>query len=350
MTGDENLDTSHQVSVVRMQAHLQLLAGPSVPPQYAASALLEVERDAQGHFALTAYHPPMLRTDASRFLDVHGAQHSLQAKLEQLSTKLWDKLRELAGNRSDDMPEDDEPAGGEAQRQQAIARHLAPCLPLLDLAAGSGQIRPEELYRVVAQVVGQVAGIGANPVPLKMEPYAHDDCMPRFQRAFDYIDAKLRLVYTAYEYLAFARIGEAGFARRLPAGAGHEVLIELKPRAGQSAPALAAWLAEARIASSELMPVLQQRRLGGAQARPLSAQEISQRNVHPSALLFAIRNDSIEIDGQGKVAMFSGERTLMIHGMNPDGAPAAVILYKLKAPRAPRAKAGVDKEKETFDV
>lgn len=334
MTSDENLDNGYQVSVVRMQARIRLMAGQTVPPQYAACPLLEVMLDAQSQFRLTSYHPPMLRVAASSFQDIPGVQQGLQSKMEELTAKLWAKLRELAGSRSDDAPDDFGTLSSESQRHLMIARSLAGCLPQLEIAVAHGGTRPEELYRALAQVVGQAACLGAHPVPLKMEAYVHDNCMPQFQRAIDYIDAKLKQVNTSYDFLEFARFGEGGFARLLSADAGDEVLVELKARDGQSLADLTRWLGEARIASHELMPELQRRRMSGALARPLSAQELLQRNLRPHAALFAIRNDIIEIEGKGSFPMFSAQSPLLIHGAANSRMPAAVILYRHKAPRA----------------
>lgn len=333
MTADENLDNGYQVSVVRMQARVRLVAG-SVPPQYAACPLLDVELDAQGRFRLGSYHPPMLQAGASAFQDAAGARAGLQTQLQALAASLWVKLRELAGNPGNDGPEELIASGSGNERGHVLARHLGSCLPQLEIAVASGISHPETLYRALAEVVGRCAAIGSNPVPLKMEAYAHDDCMPQFQRAIDYIEAKLKLVDTAYDFLEFARIGDAGFARRLPAGAGDEVLIELKARDGQSLAVITRWLNEARIASASLMPELRKRRLGGARVRALTAQEILQHKLRPNAALFAIHNDTIEIDGRGRVPMFASETALLIEGSINERMPAAIVLYADKPKHA----------------
>lgn len=330
MTSDENPDNGYQVNVVRVQARIRLVAGQSVPPQYAACPLLEVMLDAQGRFRLTSYHPPMMQVGASSFQDQAGGQQGLQSKMEELCGKLWNKLRELAGGRSDDAPDDYGTHSSESMRHQMIAHRLAACLPQLEIAVASRSAHPEDLYRSLAQVVGQVAGIGADPIPLKMEAYAHDDCMPQFQRAFDYIEAKLKLVNTSYDLLEFARLGESGFARRLPADTGAELLVELKARDGQSLNDLMRWLGDARIASDELMPELQRRRLSGASARALSPQEIQQLGLRPHAALFAIRNGTLELEGKGCVPMYSPERSLLIQGSQGARMPAAILLYRHK--------------------
>lgn len=335
LTGDENLDNGYQVSVERMQARIRLLAGTTVPPQYAACPLLEVALDAQGRFRLTPYHPPMLHAGASGFQDQPTQRCSLQSKLEELTARLWGKLRELGAGRRDDAPQAASEPDSEDARQLATAHRLAACLPPLEIAVASRRAHPEDLYRALAQVVGQVASIGADPIPLKMEPYAHDDCMPLFERAIAYIDGKLALVNTLWEHLDFARFGEGGFARRLPAGIGSEVLIELKYRAGQNPDEVKEWLRRACIASSEVMPEVRRRRLLNPPVRELSPQEIVQRKLRPQSIVFAIRSETIDIEGKGRVPLFAAEQSLLIQGAPGERMPAAIVLALPKA--APHA-------------
>jgi type VI secretion system protein ImpJ len=328
MTSDENIDNGFQVQVARMQAQIRLVAAATVPPQHAACALLEVERDAQGRFSLTSYHPPMLRAGASRFHDALAVGSSLQSRMEELCATLWAKLHALAAQRRDDAPDDYALLGEDGRRQLAMARHLAACLPQLEITVASGGARPEELYRALAFVVGQLAGFGSDPVPLQMAPYEHRDCMPQFDSALKFIQGKLNLVNTAWECLDFARLGEGRFARRLPGVLADELLVELKARDGQSLAELARWLDGAYIGAVELMPALQRRRLHGAPVRQLGAQEIVARQLHPNAALFSIRLDTIDLDGKSATPLFAPGSSLMIHGAGGNVAPAAIVLYQ----------------------
>lgn len=330
---DENTGDG-EIMVQRLRVRLKLHAedaGKPAPAGRSACPLLEVARDAQGHLRLTGYHPPLLRLEASAFQGEQG----LQRRLTDFTHGLWAKMDELAGGRDDDKPEDESVLSTENRRHLAVARHLAMGLPPLEIAVAAPHARPHELYRALAQVAGQVASIGTNPIPLKMKPYRHEDCMPQFQAAFDYIEAKLALVNTAYECLSFARIGDAGFARLLPSDMGGEVIVELKPRDGQSLADLTRWLADACIACDSLMTQLQQQRLPGALTRPLSAQEIQERNLRPQAALFLIRNQKIEVREKGLQDVLQPGHSLLIRGAANANAPAAIILYR-KKPSAPK--------------
>lgn len=330
LTADENLDNTFQVNVVRMQARLRLIAGASVPPQFAACALLEVERDTQGRYRLTSYHPPMTRLGASAFQTHAYGSEGLQTRLNVLVNTLWNTLREMAGHPTEDGPEDTLETGSVAERRRAMARHLAAMLPQFELAASSADSHPEVAYRALSHVVGHCAAIGANPIPLKMEPYQHQNCMPQFIAALNYVNDKLKLIDAAWDCLDFARYGENGFARRLPANVHKEIIIELKPRDGQTLAGLTQWINEARIANMELMTELRRRRLHGARARALSAAEIAQRNLRTSAAIFVIENDTIDIEGRGKVRLFSPDSSLLIEGMAGPRMPAAILLYQDK--------------------
>ena len=328
LTPDENTGDG-DIQVGRLQTHISLYAGDAAKPAptgHSACPLLDVVRDPQGHLRITDYHPPMLRQDAAAFQE----EQSLQRQLGQLTQRLWAKIDELAGNRSDDKQDEENPIDQQNRQLLQAARHLASALPQLDIAVAAADTHPELLYRALAQMVGQVASIGANPVPLKMAPYQHDDCMPQFQAAFTYIEAKLALVNTRYDCLQFARIGDAGFARRLQSDPSGEVIIELKPREGQSLADMTRWLHDARIASDNLMPLLLQRRLPGALARPLTTLEITERNLRPQAALFMLQNQKIAVDGKGMQDVFRPDLSLLIQGDANSLMPAAIVLYRQK--------------------
>ncbi|HSC80075.1 MAG TPA: type VI secretion system baseplate subunit TssK [Chitinolyticbacter sp.] len=320
LAADENTGDG-QVPIERLRARISLYVGNDVPARYTACPIAEVERDDKGLLRLTRYHPPMMRMDVADFLKEQG----LSWQLRLLMQELWSKARTLAGDRQDSQ-HDDLPS--EQHRALAAARHLALGLPSLEVAVSAGDIHPVLLYRALMQMVGAVASIGANPIPPIPDAYRHDDCVAQFDTAINYIRDKLALVDTAYDSQPFARVGDSGFARRLPDDVG-EVLIELKPRAGQTLTEIAHWLGECRIGSDELMPVLQTRRLPGATARALSPSEINARKLKPGSAFFIVHNEQLEINGDLAHAYRPG-RSLLIQGVANLHMPAAILLYRSK--------------------
>jgi hypothetical protein len=124
---------------------------------------------------------------------------------------------------------------------------------------------------------------------------------------------------------AFAHTGDGSFAVRLPDTTGDQLIVEFRMRPGESVATLHQWLAGARIASEELIPTLTQRRMPGAVCRALNAQEVQLHGDNADALLFCIRNASIELEGK-LVPIFAVGRVLMIKG-SIQNMPDTIFLH-----------------------
>ncbi|GAA5787203.1 type VI secretion system baseplate subunit TssK [Chitiniphilus shinanonensis] len=329
LAADENTGEG-AVEINRLRPRLTLIVG-DVPARYVACPIAEVVRDDKGLIRLTDYHPPLLRMGASAFLEDSG----LDAQLRTLAGQLWNKVRTLAGDRSDRRDaQHDDPAGDERRALRA-ARYLALGLPALEVAVASGDTHPEQLYATLMNVVGAAASIGANPVPPIPDRYQHSDCKPQFDRAIQYIRDKMALIDTRYDSDAFVHQGDGVFYHRLPKVPG-EVLIELKARTGQTLTDMARWLTECRIGREALMPVLKARRLTGATVQALSSSEMVLRKLPPGGAFFLVKNERIEVNGNLEDAYQPGEK-LVVLGTADRGEPAAILLFRNKAeqPAAP---------------
>jgi type VI secretion system protein ImpJ len=284
----------------------------------------------------------MLRVDASRALGANG----LQQRFADLRAAMWKKLRELSPDVTDDAPETAAAMGTEARTHLRAAREIGACLPLVDTVLADPLVSPSVAWWAMSQVVGRMAAIGSNPRPLAMDPYRHDDCQPQFDAALTYIRRKLAMLNTDWDVMAFERVGDGQFARRLPDDTGNAVLVELRVGEGQSAHELRQWLSEARIASEDLLPLLRQRRLPGADVRVLGAREIAELGLRHDAMICALRSQPLET-ASGLVDCFRGGHRLVVQGERTQ-APAAIILHHRKGvdPRqvatpAPRPQAGM---------
>jgi type VI secretion system protein ImpJ len=333
-TADENTGDG-MLPIERLQVHAELYIGDAPPPSESAMPLLELRRGVNREIVVTQYHPPLLHLAASDF----HQNNSLQQLLNKLHDQLWSKAKQLAGPADDAQSGQEHNLSDESRQHLTAARHLCSSLPQLALALDP-LTHPCQAYQAVAQVVGQVACIGTNPMPLQMKPYRHDNCLPQFQAAIDYIDAKLALVDTAYESLPFARFDKhdsrqahqqfACFARRLQAGMDDNLIVELKTREGQTNAQMLSWLQNAIIASEALMPQLLRSRLQGAQVRALNANEIKQHQLRPQAALFMLQNQSTVPHEGGLLPAFAAEQSLLIQGKKDANLPDAIILYRKK--------------------
>lgn len=312
---DENTGLDHQ-PVERLRLRYELAAypvGATPPANLVACPLLHIERNGEGRLVVGSYHPPMLRLDASDFLAGAG----LRARAAALLQRIWNKAEELAAG-----AEGSDSADG-AGRHNA-ARVLAACLPPLDICVADPALHPRELYRALAHAAGQLATLAARPLPLRMRPYAHRDCIAQFAEVLRYLDDKLAAVRSDYERHRFAPF-EEGFSRSLFAGMDDELVVELKPQPGHSAEQAAAWLDGANIASDALIRTVQAQRQRGAAVQRLDAAQARRRRLPADALLFLITN--ARIHSAGRQAFESG-KPLLILAPDQTHKPAQMFLYR----------------------
>lgn len=334
---DENTGVG-TVPVDRLRPRISLWAGNGIPAQYVACPLLEITRNASSRQVETGcYHPPMLRWQACDALGRRG----LRSRLQKLGDALWLKLRELAGNRADDAPED-EATGATLRPSLEAARRLAAVLPHFTLVAGRPEAKPVQVYDALAQLVGTMAAFGQNPIPPVLDPYQHANCEPQFRRALEYVVRKLSFINSRYEFLEFRREGQR-FSQVLPAQAGSEVLVELRlpddrPASPSDQQAMERWLQDAWIASKALFDDAARARVR-ARVRALKPEEVAQRGLRPGAAVFALGAEWLEFDGQGRKQLLQPGQELVIEGTDGQGlSPAHILLHQPRPARgAPRA-------------
>jgi type VI secretion system protein ImpJ len=312
------------VYVDRIRPVVELYRESEIPAGYVCLPLIEVTHNVQSaKIEPTSNHPPMLRMGASAYLS--GSTGLLRA-LQNLRDTMWDKMNKLTGMASSDGPERVAAMSPEERAQLGLARNIAASLPLLDAIILDPEVAPVQAYRTLAHVVSSMAWVGSNPAPLAMQSYTHENCAPQFFSAIEYVSRKLALINTDWDSLAFSRVSELIFARRLPEDARTSILVEVRLREGQSQRDMQEWLADARIGSEELMPLLRQRRLSGALWRVLNGAEVAALGLRSDAIVVRIDNQQVEIPQQGMIDCFQPGRSLLIHGNSPQFMPSAVIL------------------------
>jgi type VI secretion system protein ImpJ len=313
---DENTGDG-QVPVKRLRVRLSLLAGESLPPKYIALRLLRVRRELNGQYVLTTFHPPLLRIGASGFL----GEISLQHKVEDLAAALRRKSRELLGATSETAPS----FTNNYQRQ--IVRQLVEALPLFELLARMPEIHPFACYVALAQVVGHVCGLSADPLPPLLKPYCHDDAAPGFLQAIEYVSSVIAKLSAAYAAMPFERPRENLFTCDLSQGVRTDrLVIELKPASAQTQESIGQWLQQAFIGSAAVMPLLRRGRLPRAgNVRPLTTDELKSLGA-PSGFFYEIENGEVQ-DGTRTLPIIRKETELHIEGLPGGAAPAAIVLY-----------------------
>jgi type VI secretion system protein ImpJ len=281
---DENTGED-RVEIGRMRPRIELRAADAVTAKYASFPLVEVRRGQNGAFALTAFHPPMLRVSASAFL---GEERGLQGWLVSLTRQARERAQELSLESEGESAGEaarGERAAPDARRRQLAVHHATKSLPPFELLVRSPCTHPSDLYLGLAHLVGQVGAIGEDAVPPAMEPYRHDDCLPGFRAALEFVETRLEQLALAFEWLPF---------------------------------------------SDDVMPLLERRRLPGALHAPAQRHQMQGLTPRPGRALFALQNQEMEA-GTSRVPMFRGGRPLWIQGPANSQAPLAISLYRARA-------------------
>lgn len=316
-----------ETPIDRLRPKMSLAAGAAMAKSYSSFPLLQLRGDSRG-VHLAEFHPAMLRLEASAF----QGEASLHARLRALSAALWAKYRELMGVRVDGR---DEPRyATDSNAQMLAARYLVMGLPAFDARLQSGSAHPFDLYLELARLVGFVAATAGASQPPALGAYEHADCLPQFARALGYVHGQLDRLNADFDVLEFRPVGTAGFMCTLPAGIATErLLIELRPRAGQSGAMLGSWIDSARIATDDLMSTLVRRRYPGATVAAASAAQVAELNLRPGAYVYQVTNGDIELDAGAPRRLIVAGRTLVVLGEPDDNAPAAITLYLPRAGR-----------------
>ncbi|WP_123067699.1 type VI secretion system baseplate subunit TssK [Massilia aurea] len=304
---------------VIMRARVELVAtapDAASPETLRSCPLLQIERDEQGRPSLAAYHPPMLRLGAADFHGETGLHHRLDALVE----RLWNGLQDLC--RADEAPPEVE-LSGMAARHRAAAIAIAAAVPPLGACVTDRATHPRAAYLALAAAAGALSALDGRPVPYRMQPYLHGDCIGGFADALRYLEARLDTVRSVSERMRFS-IVKNGFARRLPQGAGKDLIVELRPQPGATVAEAGRWLANASIAASDMLSTVQRLRQRPS-VRQVSEDEARRLGLPLDAGLFWIRNDRIH--SEGRDAFQPGE-TLLIQGEDRRGMPVQLFLHQ----------------------
>jgi type VI secretion system protein ImpJ len=314
---DENTG-SGEIELERLRACLMLLPTDQVSGGHVHIPLLEIQRTGN-EFALSHYHPPLLRAKASGFL----GKDSLLAHLESL-------LRELVKRASGQA--------GDVEGQRLVYA-LTAALPALNIMVQSGETHPFELYLGLASLLGQVAQIAASPLSaMSTIPYHHNDAQPGFEAMLSAIGELVRRVRVGHQTLAFQRVEAGRFEVDLAEDWNlDDLYIELR---GKDRRGLEKWLHDAHIGDVAWYPQLDRRRLPGA-GRQVARDDLSRRlPVAEDGVLFSLVNTHQRYDDGHPLALIKAGGRLRVSGP-PDGAgPNEMRLYYRPAAGNPAAGKG----------
>ncbi|HMR29811.1 MAG TPA: type VI secretion system baseplate subunit TssK [Geminicoccaceae bacterium] len=244
------------IEIPRMVPSPVLLAGDELgrPPsrRWASLPLARVAfRDDM--FVLDAFCGPRLRVE--RGTELHAIAGETALRLREKAATLAERLQ---------APGAELAAGTGWEAVQALARGL----PRLEALLASERAHPFELFLALADIVGNLTGIGRRTIPPPLRAYVHDDPLPAYAHAAELIAGAAAQLREPYRTIRFERRGEGRFTLDPPPGAAADELI-LGVRAGPGAgpAAVSAWLDTAVIGSSSQLRSIRERRTLGAPRR-----------------------------------------------------------------------------------
>lgn len=309
------------VEINRLCPCLELWAGEVPPPRYSSMPLCELTRISGNSVGFTAYQPPMLRAGASRVFGEQG----LEKRIRDAIAAIRRKTRELCGR-----PDPEDHSVGIHPSYRKAIQAVAAALPPLEVLVESGTAHPFDLYLALAQQVGQLSAITANPLPKSPLPYDHDNLEPGFSDLLATVDGVLKSLRVGYRLATFNRLGDGRFEYPLEADWRLDQLL-LELRGGGDEAELAEWLGNARIGSESIQPILRSHRLTGAEViRVDSAGAGRSLPLREGSLLVRLNNVSLRHEGKELPTVEPGAK-LRIEGSDGRDAPNSIVLYHLEA-------------------
>lgn len=269
-------------------------------------------------FVLDAFCGPRLRVE--RDTELHAVAAEIAVRLREKAVTLAERLQ---------APGADLAAGTDWEAVQALARGL----PRLEALLASGRAHPFDLFLALADIMGNLTGIGRRTCPPPLRPYAHDDPLPSYVQAAELIAGAVAQLREPYRTVRFERRGEGRFTLELPSGlAGNELILGVRAGPGAGPAAVSAWLDTALIGSSSQLRSIRERRTLGAPRRTVDG--VAELDLLPPRGVVLSRvgpdpgsiraGETLEVIGRVDEA---GEaepvEVLLFVGMAPSGADGA---------------------------
>ncbi|MGB1109893.1 MAG: type VI secretion system baseplate subunit TssK [Gammaproteobacteria bacterium] len=306
---DENTGGT-EIQLVRLRTCISLLPADKRSGGYELMPLVEVRRNGPD-YALSAYHPPMLRTGAASFLGNLGIANRIEHLVQELVTRATGQSRDARG--------------------QYLVQALTAALPALDIMSQSGEVHPFDLYLTLANLMGQVAQLAEAPLnAMNVVPYDHDNLEPCFKEIEAVVERLVKRVKVGFQTAAFRRMEAGVFEIKL--GQQYrvdELYVELR---GSNRRQLELWMRDAHIGATDLHDELSRYRLPGAGRQAVRDDQARKLPIADGAALFRLRNGNQHTEKGETLELLRTGSTLRISGPKQVLSPDELVLYfKLSA-------------------
>jgi type VI secretion system protein ImpJ len=152
-----------------------ILFGDEAREDFDAVKIAEVVRDGRGALLINeTYIPPTMRIDSAPFL---------MGGVRRLLALMMTKQRMLSGDRRERDGSIIEFSSSDVTRFVQLAT-INSAIPLLTYATTNGEITPNQLYLLLAQVAGQLATFSNDVDPSKLPIFVYTDMRATFEELF----------------------------------------------------------------------------------------------------------------------------------------------------------------------
>lgn len=174
-SADQAMAFAHRNTVV--------LFGDEQREDFDAIKIAEIVRDGRGALLINeTYIPPTLRIDTAPFL---------MAGVRRLLALMVTKQRQLSGDRRQRDGSGVEFNAGDITRFLQLST-VNTAIPMLTYASTNGEISPNQLYLLLAQVAGQLATFSIDVDPTQLPKYMYTDLRATFEELFARVTALLQ--------------------------------------------------------------------------------------------------------------------------------------------------------------
>ncbi|HYR10449.1 MAG TPA: type VI secretion system baseplate subunit TssK [Longimicrobium sp.] len=229
--------------VLRLRPRLSLIVSRERPRGFVSFPLARV-RQAGGAWALTDDLPPLLAL---------GTAQSLRDRCAALLCAVRGRAATLArGLRADRAMG----RWGQTGPAHAALAALSAALPRLEALVHAPSVHPYPVYLALCDLAGHLApAAGSGHVPPPFRGYDHDDPRRSFDSVLRFCEDALEEVQPGWTLLDFARrAGRFGLRAMALGSLPQPLLLCAVAPSGTDRQALAAWMAQARIAPASQLP------------------------------------------------------------------------------------------------
>jgi type VI secretion system protein ImpJ len=286
---DENTGES-RLRFATLRPNVMLLTGDEPTGQYVSFPILKVAFTSNSYNLSADFTPPALTVTSE-----HPLGHlslDLAQRMRQKISFLADRLK----NQSDDV------MSSEAENAvKALSRGLLPFEAMLRASAS----HPFELYLELCSLAGDMTALHPGQMPPSFLTYQHNDMMPAFQEALNFVDAMLERVQEGYNVVPL-ELQHRIFKLPLRQSWMQEHLIfGAKAAPGMDEKNVADWLNAAVVASDRFVgPVRDKRILGATRVLIDSDQDMGLLPAR-GVVLFSVTYDRSFIDANETLQIFN---------------------------------------------